>query len=136
MADGVTNDDCNVCHTERSECQQCHHAGVKSAELLAKNCVKCHPEMRIKPPTSIKVTGLAEHAVHFDVAKKKGQPYVCDDCHISVGRVGIRITTGPTGPHDMRICYDCHGSLDINNVMIAPWPGSELCRRCHTDLRL
>ncbi len=135
-AQGVDNKDCNICHTERSECQQCHHSSVRSAELVAKNCVKCHPEMKTKPATSIKITGLAEHAVHFDVAKTKGQPYVCDDCHISVGRVGITIQSGPTGPHDLRICYDCHGSLDMNNVMIAPWPGSELCRRCHTDLKL
>lgn len=39
-----------------------------------------------------------------------------------------------TGPHDMRVCYECHGALDYLNVLIAPYSGAELCLRCHTDL--
>ena len=136
----LSGEDCRVCHKDRESCQDCHHATVRSAELVAKNCVKCHPEMETEPATDIKVAGLAEHAVHFNVAttadSKKDKPYVCDDCHIGFGSTGIRVDNPLTGPHDMRGCYDCHGALDIKNIRIAPWPGSELCRRCHTDLNL
>lgn len=133
---GLSGTDCRVCHKDRAVCQDCHHATMKSAELVAKNCVKCHPEMNQEPATSIKVAGLAEHAVHFNVAKKKGKPYVCDDCHIGFGATHFQVQNPVSGPHDLRLCYDCHGRLDINNMMIAPWPGSELCRRCHTNLNL
>ena len=132
----LSGPDCRVCHKERESCQDCHHATVRSTELIAANCVKCHPEMKLEPATKIKIAGLAEHAVHFNVAKKKGKPYVCDDCHIGFGSTGVMVDSPLTGPHDMRACYDCHGELGINNVLIAPWPGSELCRRCHTDLNL
>lgn len=138
--DGLAGEDCRVCHKDRESCQDCHHASVRSAELVAANCVKCHPEMKTEPATDIKVAGLAEHAVHFNVATKaeykKEKPYVCDDCHIGFGSTGVRVDNPLTGPHDMRGCYDCHGALDIRNIRIAPWPGSELCRRCHTDLNL
>ncbi len=129
--------DCKVCHQDRESCQECHHKGVRSTELIARNCVGCHPEMRTVPPTRIKNAGLAEHAVHFDVAKKKGKPYVCDDCHIGFGKaMRVQVTSPLSGPHDLRACYDCHGALDINNIIIAPYRGSELCRRCHTDLNI
>ncbi|TDB37649.1 MAG: hypothetical protein D9V44_06160 [Actinobacteria bacterium] len=137
---GLQGADCRVCHKDREACQDCHHASVRSTELIAANCVKCHPEMKTAEPTKIKVAGLAEHAVHFNVATKaqykKDKPYVCDDCHIGFGSTGVRVDNPLTGPHDMRGCYDCHGALDIRNQRIAPWPGSELCRRCHTDLNL
>ncbi|MEN6429710.1 MAG: hypothetical protein ABFC80_02550, partial [Coriobacteriales bacterium] len=77
-----------------------------------------------------------EHAVHFDVAEKKGEPYVCDDCHIGFGTTHIQVQNAVSGPHDLRLCYDCHGRLDINNMLIAPYTGAELCRRCHVDLNL
>ena len=35
--------------------------------------------------------------------------------------------------HDLRLCYDCHGALDVNNVQIAPYPGNTLCYRCHQN---
>jgi hypothetical protein len=38
--------------------------------------------------------------------------------------------------HDLSSCYDCHGALDYRNVLIAAYPGSELCRRCHSDLNI
>jgi hypothetical protein len=128
--------DCKVCHSEREFCQDCHHDSVRSVALVRENCIKCHEEMKTEPPTAIKVAGLAEHAVHFNVAEKKGEPYYCEDCHIGFGSVGVRVMGPATGPHDMRICYECHGALDLQNVRIAPWPGSELCLRCHTDLNL
>ena len=135
---GNLADDCNVCHRERGFCQDCHHDAVRSVDLVPENCVECHEEMKTEPPTDIKIAGLAEHAVHFSVADadKRGEPYQCDDCHVGFGSTGVHVTNPATGPHDMRICYECHGALDIYNVRIAPWPGSELCRRCHADLNL
>lgn len=129
--------DCDVCHSDRETCQDCHHSAVRSQALVRENCVRCHEEMKTTPPTDIKVAGLAEHAVHFDVAKKNnGEPYYCDQCHIGFGFTGVHVVNPATGPHDMRICYECHGALDIRNIRIAPWPGSELCRRCHRDMNL
>ena len=131
-------DDCVVCHQDREFCQECHHDSVRSVALIQENCVGCHEEMATEPETDIKVAGLAEHAVHFDVAEpdKNGEPYYCEDCHIGFGSVGVRVMGPASGPHDMRLCYECHGALDLQNVRIAPWPGSELCLRCHTDLNI
>lgn len=128
--------DCNVCHADRSTCQDCHHKGLDKQQLIAKNCVGCHEEMKNPKPTTIKNIGLAEHAVHFKVGEDKGQPYVCEDCHIGFSQMKVRRPASTTQAHDLRLCYDCHGSLDIDQTLIAPWPGSELCRRCHSDLRL
>jgi len=135
---GSLADDCVVCHQDRESCQECHHDSVRSAALVQENCVGCHEEMATEPETAIKVAGLAEHAVHFDVADpdKNGKPYYCEDCHIGFGAVSVGVMGPTTGPHDMRICYECHGALDLQNIKIAPWPGSELCLRCHTDLNI
>lgn len=150
-APGIPTSDCNVCHQDRSKCQKCHHSKVERAELIRENCVGCHDEMKKKPATSIKHKAFSEHAVHFDVAKvsngggePKRRPYTCDDCHI-----GYQTATsssqhsGASGGsgladagHDVRLCYGCHGSLDLKNEIIAPWPGAQLCIRCHSDLNL
>jgi len=131
---GSLTNDCGVCHTDREFCQDCHHDSVRSVALLPENCVECHEEMKTEPATAIQVAGLAEHAVHFNVAEKKGEPYYCDDCHIGFGAGGVHVVNPATGPHDMRICYECHGALDFQNVLIAEYRGAELCLRCHTDL--
>lgn len=131
--------DCKVCHIDQSVCQECHHAGLRGAELIEKNCVHCHPLMRDRPATSIKDSGLAEHAVHFGVALKKGKPYRCEDCHVGFGYSAVRpASTQPAlnQGHDLTMCYDCHGALDYRNVQIAPYPGNSLCVRCHSDLHL
>lgn len=129
----VKTNDCNVCHTDRSTCQDCHHAKVKRAPLVASRCVGCHPEMKQTPATSIKNKGFAEHAVHFNVAKKKGEPYLCEDCHVSFKtNDAASLQQG----HDLKLCYECHGNIDFEHVLIAPYPGAELCRRCHQDLHI
>ena len=133
---GSLSNDCKVCHSDREFCQDCHHDSVRSAALILENCVECHEEMSTEPATAIKVAGLAEHAVHFIVEEKKGEPYYCDDCHIGFGSGGIHVVNPATGPHDMRVCYECHGALDFMNILIAPYRGSELCLRCHTDLNI
>jgi hypothetical protein len=140
LAIGLDAADCNVCHSDRSKCQGCHHQTLRGTELLLENCVRCHPVMRTKPATAIQSKGLAEHAVHFDVSKKKGsrfgKPYRCEDCHVGFGTTSIEHGSALTGGHDLRLCYDCHGALDYRNVIIAPYPGNELCYRCHTNLNL
>ncbi len=82
---GVEQTDCAICHRDRRKCNACHHGSVKNSELVQKNCVPCHDEAKQKPATSIKQKGMAEHAVHFDVAKKKGKPYKCYECHVDFG---------------------------------------------------
>lgn len=133
---GFSRLDCTVCHTDRSDCQDCHHRDLESQELIAANCIECHEEMKTDPPTAIKNIALAEHAVHFNVAERVGRVYVCDDCHIGFTMMRVMQPASMTQAHDLRMCYDCHGALDTRKVLIAPWPGSELCRRCHTDLSL
>jgi hypothetical protein len=128
--------DCNVCHTDRDNCQQCHHSKVANAELVAANCTPCHEMMKQQPATGIKHKGFAEHAVHFDVAKKKGRPYTCDDCHVGFGTASKKSSAELQQGHDLRLCYACHGALDLENRQIAPWPGAQLCLRCHTDLNV
>lgn len=133
---GYPQQDCDVCHKDRETCQECHHSSVESNELIAANCVGCHEEMKTEPPTKIKNIAMAEHAVHFNVAESKGRPYLCEDCHVGYTVARVMQPQSQTQAHDLRLCYDCHGNLDINNQIIAPYPGSELCRRCHTDLNI
>jgi hypothetical protein len=136
-SNGYPTADCQVCHTERETCQECHHQDVRNAELVLENCVGCHPEMDTVPATDIRVMRLVEHAVHFDVEERVGRAYVCEDCHISFTRArvrGVGVNVFETQAHDLRMCYDCHGNLDAQGIEIAPWPGSQLCRQCHADL--
>ncbi len=143
-AKGISNDDCNVCHTDRATCQSCHHDAVRQAELIAENCTPCHDEMKQTPATGIKIKGFAEHAVHFNVAEQTGEPYTCDDCHIGFSTsASSQNHQGSSGTdalaeagHDVRLCYGCHGALDLQNRQIAPWPGVSLCIRCHTDINV
>ena len=130
---GYMPDDCRVCHTDRDWCQECHHDPDRSQELVAENCVNCHPEMRGEYGEITKAK-FAEHAAHFDVEDQIGRPHRCTDCHdkltaarvLQPGRASAEI-----GGHDIRICYDCHGALDSSGDQIAPWAGSDLCRHCH-----
>ena len=133
---GVSSDDCNICHTDRESCQNCHHLGVKNAELIAANCVKCHPQMLQQPPTSIPHKGFAEHAVHFKVGEKKGRPYRCYECHITFGTSAAAKQVELQQGHDLRLCYQCHGAVDALNAEIAPNKGAALCLKCHTQLGL
>jgi hypothetical protein len=133
-AGDADRDDCGVCHTDRDSCQNCHHGEVKRAELLEENCVPCHDEMSPKPATDIQNKGYAEHAVHFNVHESKGKPYKCYDCHVSFGSSEAAQEIAKLQGHDLRLCYDCHGAADVFDVEIAPYPGKELCIRCHTDV--
>jgi predicted CXXCH cytochrome family protein len=131
---GVSTEDCNICHTNRETCQNCHHLGVKNAELIAANCVKCHPQMTQRPPSSIQNKGFAEHAVHFNVGDVKGRPYRCYECHISFGTSAAAKQVELQQGHDLRLCYQCHGAVDALNREIAPNKGAALCLKCHTQL--
>lgn len=134
---GYPSKDCDVCHTDKSECQECHHSALESDLLIAENCVDCHEIMKTEPPTSIKQISLAEHAVHFGVQERVGRHYVCNDCHIGFTVARVMQPAMQTQAHDLRLCYDCHGNLDpVTKILIAPYGGSDLCRRCHDDLNL
>lgn len=131
---GVPKEDCYICHKDRTECQQCHHAEVQTAELIAENCTPCHDEMKTKPATAIKSKAFAEHAVHFNVAESKGKPYRCYECHVDFGTSQAARKVELQQGHDLRLCYDCHGALDPFNRKIAPFKGAALCIRCHKDV--
>lgn len=133
---GVRASDCNICHTDRRSCQDCHHEQVARSELVLSNCVRCHKEMAQLPPTSIQNKGFAEHAVHFNVAKKKKQPFRCFECHVSFGPSSSSGKPAVRQGHDLRLCYSCHGQLDYKNQLIAPYSGSSLCLRCHANLKI
>lgn len=133
---GIGREDCNVCHTNRNSCQNCHHDAVKRSELTEANCVPCHEIMKQKPATKIQNKAFAEHAVHFDVVELKGKPYRCYECHVNFGNDTSHDTNLKQAAHDLRLCYECHGRLDHQSVLIAPYRGGELCVRCHTDLNL
>jgi len=133
-ADDVERRDCNVCHRNRDSCQDCHHDKVKRAELIEENCTPCHDEMSPKPATDIKHKGFAEHAVHFTVVETKGKPYKCYDCHVTFGTSAAAQALAAQQGHDLRLCYECHGALDVYDKKIAPYPGASLCRQCHEDV--
>jgi hypothetical protein len=131
---GVSVSDCNICHTDRQACQNCHHQKVATGELVAAACVPCHPQMAQKPPTSIQSKAFSEHAVHFNVAKTKKRPYRCFECHVTFGSSSVAKQLELQQGHDLRLCYQCHGAVDPLNNAIAPYRGAELCLRCHKNL--
>ncbi|MDZ4168803.1 MAG: hypothetical protein U1E26_03995, partial [Coriobacteriia bacterium] len=134
---GVPRDDCEVCHQDRSSCQECHHSSVQRSTLTRENCVPCHDEMKQVPATGIKHKSFAEHAVHFDVEKSKGAAYGCFECHVSYGSSPAAQEAAARQGHDLRLCEACHGARDaVTNEPIAPYSGRELCLRCHTDLNI
>jgi hypothetical protein len=93
--------------------------------------------MTQQPPTSIANKAFAEHAVHFNVAKKKGRPYRCFDCHVGFGTDAASQQIELQQGHDLRLCYQCHGASDpVTNQQIAPYRGAQLCLRCHTNLNI
>lgn len=114
--DGKTPNNCVMCHSSQF-CGKCHHQGIGNALLVRATCVRCHSIMRL-PWESIRHKGMIVHAAHF---KKK---FRCEECHPSV-------ETGKGQAHNFELCYECHGALDINKRLIAPYPGSQLCLRCH-----
>ncbi len=136
LAPNLDSADCNVCHVDRARCQQCHHQDLRGAELIEANCVRCHPVVKTKPATRIKNKGLAEHAAHFLVAEKKGKPFRCQECHVGFTTTAQTKLISLTQGHDLRLCFECHGALDYQNRLKAPYPGNALCRRCHADLNL
>lgn len=135
-AGDADREDCNVCHTDRDSCQDCHHQGVGRSELVAENCTPCHDEMNQEPAVDIQHKGFAEHAVHFNVADtpSRDKPYKCYDCHVSFGASDKAQDSAKLQAHDLRLCYECHGQLDVFDTLIAPYPGASLCRRCHADV--
>ena len=123
--------DCYRCHVDRAACQSCHHKTLRGAELVAENCVKCHPTITTKPLSALKDRGLAEHAAHLQVAKAKGAPFRCETCHVDFVLSSQAPMATQTQGHDTTLCFSCHGATDSSWTVIAPYPCKALCIRCH-----
>lgn len=135
-AKGVTREDCNTCHKDRSACQNCHHGGIAGGLLEQKNCVKCHSDAKL-PWQQIRGKGMIVHAVHWTekVLKKTKRRYRCLECHLGFSPELRPVDQAHSYSFDL--CRECHGRLDRNSRMIAePRVGSDLCRRCHPNMLL
>jgi hypothetical protein len=114
---------CNLCHTDRTFCENCHHYQVASALLKRENCLKCHSDYKKKNFIEIKNRGHMVHAAHFEMTNTP--PFTCDKCH----------ALGYTLGHDyatFQLCKECHGAIRLGKL-IAKWnvDNGELCYRCH-----
>lgn len=113
---------CNICHQDRTFCENCHHLEVAEALLKKENCIKCHPEYEL-PMLKIPSRGHMVHAAHFEMTNTA--PFSCDKCH----------ALGYTLGHDyatFQLCKECHGAYRLGKL-IAKWnvDNGELCFRCH-----
>lgn len=113
---------CNLCHQDRTFCENCHHLNVASALLKKENCIKCH-EVYELPMLKIPSRGHMVHAAHFEMTNTP--PFTCDKCH----------ALGYTLGHDyatFQLCKECHGAVRLGKL-IAKWnvDNGELCYRCH-----
>jgi hypothetical protein len=114
---------CNMCHTDRTFCENCHHYQVANALLKRENCIKCHPDYKHTRFLDIKNRGHMVHAAHFEMTNTP--PFTCDKCH----------ALGYTLGHDyatFQLCKECHGAYRLGKL-IAKWnvDNGELCVRCH-----
>ncbi len=114
---------CNICHTDRTYCENCHHYQVAKALLIRDNCVKCHPEYKEKKFLNIKNRGHQIHAAHFEMTNTP--PFECEKCHALGYVLGHDYAT-------FQLCKECHGKILLGKL-IAKWnvDNGELCRRCH-----
>ena len=130
-ADDVAREDCNVCHTDRSSCQNCHHDArqARGADRGELRPVPRRDERRSRRRRS-RHKGFAEHAVHFNVAESEGRsPTSATTATSSFGTSTQAQEIAKLQGHDLRLCYDCHGALDVFDTKIAPYPGASLCRQ-------
>ncbi len=113
---------CNVCHKDRTMCENCHHFQVARALLKRENCIRCHPEYRLKM-LQIKNRGHMVHAAHFEMTNTP--PFTCDKCHAQGYALGHDYAT-------FQLCKECHGAYRLGKL-IAKWnvDNGELCARCH-----
>lgn len=113
---------CNVCHRDRTMCENCHHFQVAKALLKKENCIKCHPEYNRKM-LQIKNRGHMVHAAHFEMTNTP--PFTCDKCHAQGYTLGHDYAT-------FQLCKECHGAYRLGKL-IAKWnvDNGELCARCH-----
>lgn len=119
----VNSKTCNLCHTDRTFCENCHHYQVANALLKRENCIKCHPEYKKTRFIEIQNRGHMVHAAHFEMTNTP--PFTCDKCH----------ALGYTLGHDyatFQLCKECHGAYRLGKL-IAKWnvDNGELCARCH-----
>ncbi len=111
---------CEQCHRDEAYCQDCHHSETQNQKLTRQAC-KCHAEQMKGDIKEIKNRGMAVHRAHFDMTQT--EPFDCWKCHIE----GVQLEHNV---QSFNLCYKCHGRYRAGKL-IAKWPGTELCYRCH-----
>ncbi len=114
-------DDCNICHKDRSYCQDCHHK-FENNLLLQENCDSCHEEYKA-PFVTITNKGFKIHKAHFHLTQT--EPYNCGKCHDLLAQF-----PKGTGCFPFEVCFQCHGKRK-DGKLIAKWYGEDLCYFCH-----
>ncbi len=114
-------EDCNICHKDRSYCQNCHHQ-FENNLLLQENCDRCHAEYKA-PFVTISNKGFKIHKAHFHLTQTS--PYNCAKCHSLLDKF-----PKGTGCYPFEVCFQCHGQRR-NGKLIAKWYGEDLCYFCH-----
>jgi predicted CXXCH cytochrome family protein len=127
----------------RGECTSCHTAKGERT-LVAKGadlCAKCHKDSRAftakaskHPPMHEGAQCLSCHEPHAGNAAgllKKGGDALCVSCHpAAVGEGRVKHKALEKGCVS---CHDAHGGAGPS--LITAKDESEMCRKCHTDLR-
>ncbi len=114
-------DDCNICHKDRSYCQNCHHK-FENNLLLQENCDSCHEEYKM-PFVTIARKGFKIHKAHFHLTQTA--PYECEKCHSLLPEF-----PKGTGCFPFEVCFQCHG-VRKDDKLVAKWYGEDLCYFCH-----
>lgn len=116
--------DCSICHQDKGTCSSCHHKFEQRDILVASTCNNCHEEVN-RPLLEVGNKGLMVHKAHFEMTNTA--PFSCDKCHAASYAQDKRC-------FQFELCYSCHGRYRADKL-IAKWPGSQLCYRCHPQNR-
>lgn len=116
--------ECAICHKDESTCSDCHHKFEQREILTAASCSKCHEEVN-RPLLEVGSKGLMVHRAHFEMTNTA--PFACNKCHAASYSQDKRC-------FQFELCYSCHGRYRADKL-IAKWPGSQLCYRCHPQNR-
>lgn len=116
--------ECSICHKDEGACSDCHHEFEPQEILVASACEGCHEEVN-KPLLEVGSKGLMVHKAHFEMTNTS--PFECSKCHAASYANDKRC-------FQFELCYSCHGRYRADKL-IAKWPGSQLCYRCHPQNR-
>jgi hypothetical protein len=136
----VARAQCNMCHSQKRSCQDCHHGYPTRQKLTRENCVRCHAILRknfreiyqigrLLPkgsPGRRTYRSFSVHQAHFEMTNTP--PFTCDKCHDKVIKHGAE--NYPFKP----LCGRCHGAYKRGKLIAKFRADGELCLRCHTNL--